>query len=134
MIGQFWHCRNETGNNTSTIEDVVQTPKKRFLEKYQSKSSRKDDIHEVATSKTFVAGAESPALKRTIKNKKDADESTSSCPVCKNSEHYCKICKRRCCALCKVSGELNNHICKSCSKPPIPDQDPDNGWVEFVDF
>ena len=92
-----------------------------------SKSSRKDDIHEVATSKTFVAGAESPALKRTMKNKKDADESTSSCPVCKNSEHYCKICKRRCCALCKVSGELNNHICKSCSKPHIPDQDPDNG-------
>ena len=48
-----------------------------------SKSSRKDDIQEIATSKIFVAGAESPALKRTLSmnNKKDADadESTSSC-------------------------------------------------------
>ena len=81
-----------------TGQNLLVTSNKAMDLSTPSKSSRKDDIQGIATSKTFVAAAESPALKRTLsmKNKKDADadESTSSCH----------------------------------------DHDPDNMWVEFVDF
>ena len=38
-----------------------------------------------------------------------------SCKLCVSTEHRCISCKEKCCALCKVSGELNRHLCKSCS-------------------
>ena len=66
-----------------TGQNLLVTSNKAMDLSTPSKSSRKDDIQGIATSKTFVAAAESPALKRTLsmKNKKDADadESTSSC-------------------------------------------------------
>ena len=66
-----------------TGQNLLVTSNKAMDLSTPSKSSRKDDIQRIATSKTFVAAAESPALKRTLsmKNKKDADadESTSSC-------------------------------------------------------
>lgn len=54
----------------------------------------------------------------------------ADCVTCKNTEHRCISCKEKCCALCKVSGELNKHVCKNCSSSNDPSKDvapiPDN--------